>query len=188
MNNVLLTGSKGRMGSFLCTQYPDIRGIDKKDFNLLEVSLARRMKKNVDTVAHFAGSLKEDFDTSMNNMDIFWNILNACSKHNIPKLIIASSIRADELELNWPISYYGAAKKCQETYLRAWCAEKPGERVGIALRLGHFNPGGIAGSTLEELIRTDEAGLKYWFDLAISKNDPGFYVWNAIGKAVQHDG
>ena len=172
---VFVTGSAGSMGSRLMG--PHIAGVDASD---LDLSKERPDLAGIEIVLHFAGLFGGDLATARANLDMTLNVIDACSKHGVKRLVIASSIDADPEMIGHPRTYYSGSKAAQEEFLKCWCAEDRG-RIGVALRLGAFSPG-ISRPPDHEAYRLTETGLLYWVGKAVALTEPGFRAWLAVGS------
>ncbi|WP_449411106.1 NAD-dependent epimerase/dehydratase family protein [Methylobacterium komagatae] len=174
---ILVTGSEGRIGRSISGWLQAANGIDLSSGDLSDLVPDF---SGYDTVIHLAGSLTEDIDAAEQNQAITFNVLRACRKAGVGKLIWASSVRADEPLIGLPVSWYGASKAAQEAYLRAWVAEVP-SRIAVALRFGHFCPGSKPAAE-HEILRLTESGLEYWVSRALSHAACGLTIWHATGR------
>lgn len=134
--------------------------------------------KNVDVVVHLAAkisveeSIKNPLETFQVNVKGTKNILEACKKKNIKKIIVASSAavygestsdgKLDEGSNKKPISPYGESKMIMEEEIDRFVSENP-DMDCIILRF--FNIFGIGQSS-------EYAGVITKFVEKISKNEP----------------
>ncbi|MCJ2037591.1 NAD-dependent epimerase/dehydratase family protein [Methylobacterium sp. J-059] len=175
---MLITGATGRIGRAIHALYPEARASDRADGDLARDP--PKIRAGEGTVIHLAGNLAENIDAADLNIRMTINVLRACRQSSVRRLIIASSVLADEPRAGFPITYYGAAKAAQEAMLSAWCAEDE-SRIGVALRFGHFSPGSTP--PLEhEAVRLDEGMLAHWVARALALENTGLTTWNAVGR------
>lgn len=152
---IVITGAKGIIGTVLRTGlsgYP-LRNLDLPWNDLRKYSLTRAFLKNADTVIHLAWN--KEFDNhitpncSADNTAMFMNILRAAIELKIPRLIMASSVHADNFS-SWagpglmhcdsaaaPSSKYGCHKLFMELLSENYAKSAVSEI--ICIRFGWVN-------------------------------------------------
>lgn len=154
--NILITGGLGFIGSYISNRLLEdnnVTIIDNlstgklnhlnnqnhenltlilKDLNSLDLNLNLR---DIDYVFHLAAmtsvplSVKKPITCHMENVTTTVNLLNACVKNNVEKVIFSSSsaiygknmnLPLKETELPMPASPYAASKACCELYLKSF--------------------------------------------------------------------
>jgi nucleoside-diphosphate-sugar epimerase len=175
-DGVIVTGAAGRVGRMVLGVLPGAIGVDRSNGDLIDAIPDLRAYH---TVVHLAGLLSEDLESAASNLAMTMNVLRACQRAGVRRLIWASSVRADEPLIGMTTSWYGAAKAAQEQLLRAWAAENS-KRTAVALRLGHYCPGS-APQPEHEALRLNEAGLDYWVRRALAHPVAGLTTWHAAG-------
>lgn len=154
--NILITGGLGFIGSHIADKLLDnnyvtiidnlstgnIKNLNnpnhenlrliKKDLNSIDLNVHL---DNVDYVFHLAAmvsvplSVEEPISCNMENVTTTVNLLNACVKNDIKKIIFSSSsavygentnMPLKETELPMPTSPYASSKACCELYLKSF--------------------------------------------------------------------
>ena len=126
MKKVIITGSKGTIGQVLLKGLRGykIEGLDLPDFDILDYKNLRDKIKNTDVIIHLAwANFNANSDhISPINIEMANNIYRASIEMKIPRLIMASSIQADDFrnydkkellsidKIPTPVSAYGATK------------------------------------------------------------------------------
>lgn len=172
MKDVVITGASGVVGSVL------VKGLDsdfrvtpltKKDCDTRNIELVRSaVKDNTDVIIHLAwksGDIYKDGDFDQDNVLMALNILEIAAEKRIPRVILASSVHANEYRRprvipakaagprgaeiyidspfqgndkeDWPTSIYGATKIYIEA-LGKYYAKYKGLDV-VVTRLGGVN-------------------------------------------------
>lgn len=100
--NILVTGSAGRCGRVLCahleTHGHTVRRFDKDEGDLRDYAAVLKAVEGVDAVAHL-GAIpwnipdKEEEVLAV-NVQGTWNVLLACVKHGVQRVVIFSSVNA----------------------------------------------------------------------------------------------
>jgi uronate dehydrogenase len=160
MAKILITGSGGTIGTVLkkgLDSAHEITDFDLPDNNILDFPQLLHSVSGHDTVIHLAWAVKHDnwlterFDPD--NLTGAFNVLEAAQQSGVKKVIIASSVHADnfitnEIEgllhpysLPTPDSPYGAAKCMIEALGRYYASAKNLEVVCI--RFGGVNKDNI---------------------------------------------
>lgn len=151
---VLMTGSGGVIGRILTKNLEhDITGYDLPDNDILHMPQLLHALPGHDALIHLAWGKKHDdwlaenFDP--NNLQGAFNIMEAAQQTGLPRVIIASSVHADDFvnhgkqepldpySLPVPDSPYGAAKCMIEALGRYYATAKNIEV--ICIRLGGIN-------------------------------------------------
>lgn len=120
MDNTLITGDKGFIGSYLTKELPDSLGMDKIDGqNILDTYLPN----NVGTVIHLAAqtsvidSISDPYNDAENNI---LGTIRLAEKYRDKLFIFASSGGAIQETIESP---YGLSKFCAEEYIRMICKD-----------------------------------------------------------------
>jgi UDP-glucose 4-epimerase len=180
--NILLTGNKGKIGSYLhsilCERKHVVIGydiIDGKD--LLNIDDLENCFNEIDYVIHMATGISHNDKHHSEIMDVnlqgLWNLLSLSSKYHVKKVIVLSSVDAigifkgeaspqylpiDNNHPCYPSTAYGISKRLSEEMCQLWSR---GEAIPtICLR----PPGVWFENTYNEIIKA-------------RKNDPD-YEWN----------
>lgn len=169
MNNLLITGGAGFVGTNLVARLSSRRSVTILDTlersspteaeaheircirgSVLEPSDLDSVLEGIDAVVHLAAygsvveSVKQPEANFLTNVHGTFNVLDACRRHGIRRLVFASTGGAligdatppvDELSLPKPISPYGASKLCGEAYCHAFSRSTGLEAV--CLRFGN---------------------------------------------------
>lgn len=166
MKKVLITGSKGVVGRILIKELSsdyEITGYDIPENDVSDLEMLRKSLDNFDCIIHLAMDSKVGFRNELFNPDdltMVYNLYQVAKENKIPRVIMFSSIHADEYDLSSkelhrvnklpsPDSPYGAYKVCMEALGRYYA--KKGLEV-ICIRLG--------GVTSDDNFELDEAGFQ----------------------------
>ena len=112
--NILVTGSAGRCGSVLCTHLEahghTVRCFDKEQGDLRDYAAVQTAVEGMDALAHL-GAIpwnKPDHEEEVLSVNIqgTWNVLLACVKHNVRRVVVFSSVNAfGSFGVERPVSY-----------------------------------------------------------------------------------
>lgn len=152
MKKVLITGSKGRIGKILTARLKkdyDLTLVDLPEIDIRNYKQLQKIVKDHDVIIHLAWDTKtENFlskKADPNNKLMFENIYEAALKTGVPRVIMASSVRADDFQnykgnkllspnhVPKPISPYGRSKVLVENLGRDF--SKKGLEV-VCIRFG----------------------------------------------------
>jgi nucleoside-diphosphate-sugar epimerase len=157
MKNVLITGSKGHIGKILTAGLSDgyykLRLADLPSVDLTNYKQALKASSNIDVIVHLAWKSQtencfNDFVDPDNSL-MFRNIYKAALEAKVPRVIIASSVHADDfrnreetlinpLRTPTPTTPYGADKVFMESLGRYY------SKKGLEVACVRF---GAVGST-----------------------------------------
>lgn len=146
-SGVVMTGHLGNIGSRTYAALAQ-RGIDRKDgpaFDLTNIGPDARwpaLLKGASAVIHLAAEVPPQNDAEViwrNNVVATANLLAACIRANVPKIIFASSVSVDEARYGLPPSPngegpYGRSKIVGEAMMRA--IGEAGHASVVAVRIG----------------------------------------------------
>jgi uronate dehydrogenase len=156
MAKILITGSSGNIGTILkkgLSQSNEITDFDLPQQSILDFPQLFQSMSGHDTVIHLAWAYRHDnwlterFDP--NNLQGAFNVLEAAQQASVKRVIIASSVHADNFTVNEteglldpyslpvPDSPYGAAKCMIEALGRYYASAKNIEV--ICIRFGGVN-------------------------------------------------
>jgi len=173
MRKILITGSKGLLGKLTTEELKkegyDLVLLDKKGENpvdLLKDNIEEYFS-NVDTVIHFAAHPRPwiNSEEAKENIDLTYNVLEACRKNKIQRIIYASSINVYDMN-----NLYGIEKINNSTPLHPNTKVDWKEQKG-----GLFYP--ISKITCEAMVRSycqafDISGLNLRFGCVTPNNIP----------------
>lgn len=109
MQNLLITGHKGTIGSILyrnLSQYHHVTGLDLPESDVRDYETVDTHMSGIDVVIHVAHSQKPSWRENYrsgyidpDNTTMEMNVLEAARSHNVNRVIMASSVHADNYEL-----------------------------------------------------------------------------------------
>src|SRR5690348_6350895 len=156
MATVVVTGSAGKIGSVLAEDGGPHRivGLDLPEHDILNLPAFVASCRGADVLVHLAGQFAaENINTDVidpANVEMDLNAYRAAIEANVPRVIVASSVHADQFYLHSgpdllhplrpspvPTGPYGARKQMLEALGRHYCATA-GLDV-IAIRFGGVN-------------------------------------------------
>lgn len=128
---ILVTGHKGFVGSSLVSKLREasheVFGYDRGD---------KFPKVSVDVIYHLAANPKalasiKKPSLAKENIDITYKVLEWARKNDVKRVILASSVKADELK-----TPYGASKLISEILLKSYC--KVYKMKGVVIRFSNI--------------------------------------------------
>jgi uronate dehydrogenase len=161
MKRVLITGSKGVIGTVLTRSLPYvITGLDLPENNVADYPALLEHCAGQDTLVHLAGEFKSENyrsgEINPQNFRLDLNVLKAAREAGVPRVILGSSVHADDFRAHRgpdplttdrvdpvPTSPYGAHKLFIEGLGRHFAAHEGLEVV--AIRFGGVNAGDTVG-------------------------------------------
>lgn len=163
---MLITGSKGVVGRILTNKLSeeyDIVGYDIPENDVTDLDMLKKTVKDFDCIIHLAMDPAVGFMNELYNPDdltMVYNIFKLAKDNKIPRVMMFSSIHADEYDLDSkelyrtdtipsPDSPYGAYKVYMESLGRFYA--KKGVEV-VCVRLG--------GVTSDDEFELDEEGFQ----------------------------
>jgi len=184
MQKLAITGAKGTIGTILCEGLTNVEIIptDLPETDVLDYESLLSLVSVCDTVVHLAWDNSGSEELLQRSEQMFENVLRACVEAKVGRVILASSIHAqnfyvwsgdrglrveDELP---PSSTYGEMKLKMEARGK-WYAENYPIEV-IAIRFG--------GVTLDDRI-LDE---KYYEKIQLRRNDAASLVQKCIDADI----
>ena len=179
-----ITGADGVIGSCLRTHWSsphEVIAIGNESDLRSQGEWMERLGA-AETIVHLAAQYEpaDALETMADSIDMTVNLVRAAGLAR--RIVFASSMWAKhrETSLGPNGSYYAASKHASEAIVRGW--SDVNRRPAISLRLGHYGSPIGTIPTEHELLRIDDAALKWWFDKAIGHNEPEYRVWQAIGR------
>lgn len=173
---IIITGAKGTIGVIIREglRGHQITSLDLPESDTRDYSRLLKAFPDHDVVIHLAWDTKtENWRSGKINPDnasITYNVYQAALEAKVPRVIMASSVHADEF-LDWnkpelltpsktpfPTSPYGASKVFMEA-LGRYYAKKHGLEV-ICVRFGGVNP---ENTITKEMLIEDPSYGKVWF-------------------------
>lgn len=152
---IVITGAGGIIGTVLGKVFEagTCRELDLPLFDARRYFLVKRFLEDADTVIHLAwNKVREDYNSDhchVDNTAMFMNVYRAASELNIPRLIMASSVHADDFG-SWsgselmrcdmpakPVTKYGVHKLFMEQLGENYARSSKSEIVCI--RFGWVN-------------------------------------------------
>ncbi len=142
--NILVTGSGGRIGTFLCKDLiargHRVVGYDLKDGDdIVDAEKLKRKINGIEAIIHLAVYSGDEMTYSYNvmnaNLQGLWNLLTLAAKGNVEKIVFMSSVDAlgvfkgeavpdyfpiDDEHPCRPSSEYGISKKLSEEMCKYW--------------------------------------------------------------------
>jgi nucleoside-diphosphate-sugar epimerase len=180
---VAITGADGRIGVILRRHWQsrhDLIAIGNGPDLRVRGEWEERLA-DADTVVHLAANLHKarSFAVMRDNIEILINVVRAAE--NTRRFVFASSMWVvhDQTGLGSTGNYYTASKRAGEAIVRGW-SDVHG-RPAVSLRLGHFGSAVGAVAVEHEMLRIDEASLRWWFDKAMDHDEPTCAIWQATG-------
>lgn len=164
---MIITGAKGIVGSRLMRAFPSAIGLDLVSGHDLVDPTAGYWEhfRNQDAVLHLAAvTSTRDGDTHIDSVVAATNVISACVRHGIPRLIFASSTWAEPRD-DRPMTAYGHSKRAVEEMLRLF-AMKP-NRSAVAVRIGCVPRGGVPRDALCRSLFQSDAELEDFFRRAL---------------------
>lgn len=128
MNNIIITGSTGFIGSyiteFLEKKYTCLEISKKKGVDILNFSDLQKLDFEADTIIHAAASMSNDFEDSFyTNVIGTLNICKYAKSKKISNIIFISSISIFDNIENEYFNNYGKSKKQAEEVAQSFCVE-----------------------------------------------------------------
>lgn len=154
MKKILVTGSKGVLGTVLCRGLTDylVTGFDLPEHDARNIDDLKQAAQGHDAIVHLAWNTHTDNAGSMvidaDNTTMYANVLRAALEAQVPRVILASSVHAAFIDLtrSTPLSAdvdvspnnpYGAHKVAMEQMAKEYAAR--GLEV-ICARFGGVTP------------------------------------------------
>lgn len=178
---IAITGGDGRIGCVLKRHWQPTHEIVAigNEHNLLETGSWQHRLADVDTIVHLAATLDrhEMLETFEANLTMLLNVVRAAP--GCRRFVFASSLWTmhEQLAVGPRGNFYSASKLAGEAVLTAWSDVH--RKPAVSLRIGKF---GELDTLEHEMLRVDEAAIRFWFDKAIAYREPSHAVWLAIGR------
>ena len=188
MDKLLITGARGRIGSALArhwsSQQPVLLDREDGDFSQAEPRWMDRFAGIV-TVVHLAADPDNQgpFESAgRDNILSVLNVLDACQRRGVQRLVFASSVWADHKvwQASEIMTWYSASKRAGEALVHAWSDQN--QRPAVCLRLSLYDPGPSRAGALAQAARLDDAALVHHFNSALEWSEPRCETRYAIGK------
>jgi nucleoside-diphosphate-sugar epimerase len=184
-----ITGADGRIGTVLRLHWQDRYDLVTvgSETDLRHRGSWEGLLAGAATVVHLAANLDHTRNISVmkDNIEMLINVIRAAEAAE--RIVYASSMWAvhEQTALGTRGTYYSASKRAGEAIIQGWSDVH--RRPAISLRIGHF--GTAVGSLpyAHELLRVDDATLRWWFDQAIAHGEPRLAVWQVTGLSGHLD-
>jgi len=176
---IIITGSEGRIGTALQKAWLGRHVITCFDRAFGHDLAQGAAFPEADALVHLAINPGHDLAASRENALITTAVLAASER--IPRIVLASSVWADHAlyEPGQPQDFYSADKLFGEALCRAWATDG---RIAVCLRLGCFYAGAPEEAFAADPLMLSERSLAFWFDRALTWDQPGARVWSAVGR------
>lgn len=179
-----ITGAHGVIGSALtrlwCQEHDLIALGDETDLRAKGEWMARIAA--AETIVHLAVRYDPEhaLESLAESIAMTVNVVSAATW--VGRIVYASSmwVNHGQTSLGSTGNYYVSIKRAGEAVVQGWSDVT--RRPAVSLRLGRY--GSPAGTIPieHEVLRLDLVALKWWFDKAITYDEPVHRIWQATGR------
>jgi nucleoside-diphosphate-sugar epimerase len=182
---MIVTGAKGIVGSRLMRVFPSAVELDRVSGHDLTDATASfwDLFRGQDAVLHLAAITEtRDGDTHLDSLAAAMNVISACIRHRVPRVVFASSTWAEPRD-DRPMTAYGHGKRAVEEVLKMFALDP--ERAAVAVRIGCVVREGFPLELLDPLCRSlyqSDTELADVFRRALAA-PPGFTLIEKIANS-----